>query len=134
MEGPEERVGPKWAVILQGLTASRSSIVTAAEFALARPGSADELLAAVVARTQSCPPQQRLTSLYLVDAICSRCASSTGDAAAERGRLLGVTCKWVPTILRHIAGGGETGDYGDDERGGTDDGDDHDALCRKGIG
>ena len=31
-----ERIGPQWASILQGLTASRSSIVHAAEFALAR--------------------------------------------------------------------------------------------------
>ena len=98
----EPNTGSLWASILQNLT-TRSSIVHAAEFALERSGQADELLAAVVARTQSCPPQLRVTSLYLIDAIFTRCAAASGNGT-ERGALLRVTIKWLPTILRHISG------------------------------
>ena len=103
LPGEPGRTGSLWASILQDLTASRSSIVHAAEFALERSGQADELLAAVVARTQSCPPQLRMTSLYLIDAIFNRCATVSGSGI-ERGALLRVTVKWLPTILRHISG------------------------------
>ena len=95
--------GSLWASILQDLTASRSSIVHAAEFVLERSGQADELLAALVARTQSCPPQLRMTSLYLIDAIFTRCAAAS-ESGTERGALLRVTVKWLPTILQHISG------------------------------
>ena len=101
--GEPKRTASIWASILQDLTASRSSIVNAAEFALEWSGQADELLAAVVARTQSCPPQQRMISLYLIDAILTRCAAASGSGT-ERGALLRVTFKWLPTIMRHIAG------------------------------
>ena len=103
LPGEPGRTGSLWASILQDLTASRSSIVHAAEFALERSGQADELLAAVVARTQSCPPQLRMTSLYLIDAIFNLCAAASGSGI-ERGALLRVTVKWLPTILRHISG------------------------------
>ena len=99
----EPDTGPLWASILQNLTNSRSSIVHAAEFAVERSGQADELLAAVVARTQSCPAKLRVTSLYLIDAIFTRCAAAS-EHDTERGELLRVTGKWLPTILQHISG------------------------------
>ena len=98
-----KRTASIWASLLQDLTASRSSIMNAAEFAFEWSGQADELLAAVVARTQSCPPQQRMISLYLIDAIFTRCVAASGSGT-ERGALLRVTFKWLPTIMRHIAG------------------------------
>ena len=99
----EANTGTLWASILQNLTTSRSSVVHAAEFALERSGQADELLAAVVARTQSCPPQLRMASLYLLDAIFTRCAAASVHDT-ERSALLRVTVKWLPAILRHISG------------------------------
>ena len=99
----DPNTGPLWASILQNLTNSRSSIVHAAEFAVERSGQADELLAAVVARTQSCPPQLQVTSLYLIDAIFTRCAAAS-DHDTKRGELFRVTVKWLPTLLQHISG------------------------------
>ena len=97
MESDRER-GQKWASILQKLTSSKSSILEAATFVLSQPGQADELLGALLARTRECPPQQRLKSLCLVDAICSRSA----PAAENKTDLVRVAAGWLPDILKSV--------------------------------
>ncbi|KAL1495755.1 hypothetical protein AB1Y20_016617 [Prymnesium parvum] len=89
----------KWASLLRRLTHSKTSIDTAASFALQLPARAAELLAAVVARVQDPAAENDLASLYLFDCICKR---AKGEEGAASRQFIPAANTYAPSILRGV--------------------------------
>ena len=84
-----------WGEMMVALSEAKSSIFSAAEYALKLPEEADQLIAGVIARLEDPAPNRR-AALFLVDCICQR------SHKAGENRFVRATATFMTRLLRLV--------------------------------